>query len=67
MGDQCRCAAIFAVSSDGRDGLVNFGVRGPYTVVEELAPSFMLRSGKLVATVTNQTTAQPRKRGGKSR
>lgn len=47
--------AIFAVASDGSESLVNSGVRGGYTVVEQLAPRFMLRNGKLVATVTNQS------------
>jgi len=45
--------AIFAVGTDGKENLVNYGVRGPYTVVQQLAPRFVLRSGKAVTTVTN--------------
>lgn len=56
---QASVPAIFAVSADGRESLVNSGVRGPYTVVEQLAPRFVLRNGKQVATVTNQAYASP--------
>ncbi|WP_310542654.1 TrbG/VirB9 family P-type conjugative transfer protein [Phenylobacterium sp.] len=51
---QAAAPAIFAVAADGAESLVNYGVRGGYTVVEQLAPRFMLRNGKQVATVTNQ-------------
>jgi type IV secretion system protein VirB9 len=46
--------AIFAVGADGKESLVNYGVRGQYTMVQQLAPRFVLRSGKSVTTVTNQ-------------
>jgi type IV secretion system protein VirB9 len=46
--------AIFAVSASGAESLVNSAVRGPYTVVEQLAPKFMLRNGAAVTTVVNQ-------------
>ena len=46
--------AIFAVSASGAENLVNSAVRGPYTVVEQLAPKFMLRNGAAVTTVINQ-------------
>ena len=46
--------AIFSVASDGSESLVNSGVRGGFTVVEQLAPRFILRNGKMVATVTNR-------------
>ena len=54
---QASVPAIFAVSADGKESLVNYGVRGPYTVVEQLSPRFVLRNGKQVATVTNQAFA----------
>lgn len=56
---QASAPAIFAVTSDGRESLVNSGVRGAYTVVEQLAPRFVLRNGKRVATVTNQAYRSP--------
>lgn len=49
--------AIFSVAADGKESLVNYTMRGPYLVVEQVAPRFILRNGKLVATVTNQTLA----------
>ena len=45
--------AIFAVGGDGHESLVNFVVRGPYVVVQQLAQRFVLREGKEVATVDN--------------
>jgi type IV secretion system protein VirB9 len=52
--DQASAPAIFAVTSEGKESLVNYDVRGPYTVVQQLAPRFVLRNGKQVATVVNQ-------------
>lgn len=51
---QASLPAIFAVSSDGSESLVNYGIRGGYTVVEQLAGRFVLRNGKQVVTVVNQ-------------
>jgi type IV secretion system protein VirB9 len=51
--------AIFAVTADGRESLVNSGMREGYTVVEQLAPRFVLRNGKQIATVTNQAYVSP--------
>jgi len=45
--------AIFGIAADGAEGLVNYAVRGPYVVVQQLASRFILRNGKQVATVTN--------------
>lgn len=56
---QASVPAIFAIAPDGKESLVNYGVRGAYTVVEQLAPRFILRNGKQVATVTNQSYASP--------
>lgn len=55
---QASVPAIFAVGPDGKESLVNYGVRGAYTVVEQLAPRFMLRNGRQVAIVTNQAFRQ---------
>ena len=56
---QASVPAIFAVTADGRESLVNSGVRDGYTVVEQLAPRFVLRNGKQVATVTNHAYLSP--------
>lgn len=56
---QASAPAIFAVGADGKESLVNYDVRGPYTVVEQLAPRFILRNGKQVTTVTNQGFVSP--------
>ncbi|WP_309606821.1 TrbG/VirB9 family P-type conjugative transfer protein [Phenylobacterium sp.] len=56
---QASAPAIFAIAPDGKESLVNYGVRGSYTVVEQLAPRFILRNGKQVATVINQSYASP--------
>lgn len=57
--DDAAQPAIFAVGPDGSESLVNVGVRGGYTVVEQLAAKFMLRNGGDVATVVNQGYAGP--------
>jgi type IV secretion system protein VirB9 len=51
--------AIFAVASDGSESLVNYGVRGPYVVVQQLAGRFSLRHSQLIATVTNTAVPLP--------
>lgn len=56
---QASVPAIFAVSADGKESLVNYGVRGAYTVVEQVSPRFILRNGKQVATVINQGFVPP--------
>jgi type IV secretion system protein VirB9 len=45
--------AIFAVSEDGSESLVNYAVRGPYIVVDQLAKGFVLRNGKDVVKIAN--------------
>lgn len=47
--------AIFAVSGDGTESLVNYNVRGRYVVVQQLAGRFALRHSKQLSTVTNTT------------
>ena len=50
---QAAAPAIFAVSGDGSESIVNYTVRGRYIVVHQLAPRFILRNGKEVASVIN--------------
>jgi type IV secretion system protein VirB9 len=52
--------AIFAVAADGSESLVNYVVRGPYIVVEQVAGRFKLRDGKDVATVEYHAPAVPK-------
>ena len=52
--------AIFAVAADGSESLVNYVVRGPYIIVEQVAGRFKLRSGKEVATVDYRQPAVPK-------
>jgi type IV secretion system protein VirB9 len=51
---QASAPAIFAIGPDGKEALVNYGVRGEFTIVQQLAPRFILRNGKAVTTVTNR-------------
>ncbi len=46
--------AVFVVGADGVEGLANAVVRDGYLVVDQLAPRFVLRSGKSNLTVTNE-------------
>jgi type IV secretion system protein VirB9 len=48
--------AIFALSSTGQESLVNFVVRRPYIVVDQVAAGFVLRDGKEVIKVINEGT-----------
>lgn len=57
--EQTAVPAIFTVSEKGEEGLVNFGVRDGYVVVEQLAPRFVLRNGKEVTTIVNQAWHAP--------
>jgi type IV secretion system protein VirB9 len=46
--------AIFALSAEGQESLVNFMVRNPYVVVDQVSPGFVLRDGKEVVKVVNE-------------
>ena len=46
--------AIFAIAGDGNESLVNYAVRGPFVVVDRLAPAFALRDGKNLVKVVNR-------------
>jgi len=50
---QADLPAVFVVNADGVEGLANAVVRDGYLVVDQLAPRFVLRSGKASLTVTN--------------
>ncbi len=51
--------AIFSITPDAGESIVNFAVRGPYIVVEQLAPQFVLRQGKDVTFIFNDAYASP--------
>jgi len=51
--------AIFSITPDTGESIVNFAVRGPYTVVEQIAPQFVLRHGKEVTIIFNDAYAVP--------
>jgi type IV secretion system protein VirB9 len=51
--------AIFSITPDAGESIVNFAVRGPYTVVEQIAPQFVLRQGKEVTFIFNDAYAAP--------
>ncbi|MGI4879774.1 MAG: P-type conjugative transfer protein VirB9 [Janthinobacterium lividum] len=54
--------AVFAIGSDGKEALVNHITKGRYFVVEQVAPSFVLRSGTQVTQVYNDAL-KPREPG----
>jgi type IV secretion system protein VirB9 len=45
--------AIFVIATDGGESLVNFAVRGPYVVVEQVSQTLILRQGKAVTRIFN--------------
>jgi type IV secretion system protein VirB9 len=51
--------AIFSITPDTGESIVNFAVRGPYIVVEQIAPQFVLRQGKDVTFISNDAYAAP--------
>jgi type IV secretion system protein VirB9 len=51
--------AIFIVAAGAGESVVNFAVRGPYVVIDALAPKFVLRQGDAVTHVYNDTYKQP--------
>lgn len=52
---QADLPAVFVVGADGGEGLANAAVRNGYLVVDQLAPRFVLRSGKASLIVTNDS------------
>jgi len=51
--------AIFWVSADGKENLVNYRMDGNYVVVERLGDQFVLRSGDDRVTVANKLKPEP--------
>ena len=51
--------ALFVLSPDGSESIVNYSVRDGYQVVEQTAARFVLRNGKDVTTVINEGWREP--------
>lgn len=51
--------AIFTIAAGAGESLVNFAVRGPYVVIESLAPQFVLRQGDAVTRIYNDKYQTP--------
>jgi type IV secretion system protein VirB9 len=51
--------AIFWVSPDGQESLINYRMDGSYVVVERIGEQFILRSGSDRVTVTNKREPDP--------
>ena len=51
--------AVFWISPDGQESLVNYRMDGQYMVVERVGEKFILRSGDEKATVTNKLGLDP--------
>lgn len=65
--EQADLPAVFVVNADGVEGLANAVVRDGYLVVDQLAPRFILRSGKSSLTVTNTGFSSMSSQGGAPR
>lgn len=52
--------AFYRVDKDGNESIINYRARGPYIVVERVAPRFTLRHGKSVVCVFNEATVAGR-------
>lgn len=46
--------AFFQVDKEGNESILNFRTRGPYIVVERVAPRYTLRHGKSIVCVFNE-------------
>jgi type IV secretion system protein VirB9 len=51
--------AVFALSADGSESLVNFIMRGTVMVVERVGPAFILRNGTDQTIVSNDAWREP--------
>jgi type IV secretion system protein VirB9 len=58
--DTSELPAILTTGTDGKEGPVNFTVRGDYLVVDGVAPRYVLRIGKASATLTNLAPRAPK-------
>jgi type IV secretion system protein VirB9 len=57
--DAAITPAIFAIAGEGGETLVNYGVRGGFLVVEQVAPRFVLRNGRQQSIVFNDGWRAP--------
>jgi type IV secretion system protein VirB9 len=53
FGKDTPTPAIFVISADGGESIVNFAVRGPYVIVEQVSEKLVLRQGKAVTYIYN--------------
>ena len=51
--------AIFSIAPGAGESIVNFAVRGPYVVIEQIAPQFVLRQGADVTYIFNDAYVVP--------
>ena len=51
---------IFAFDNDGKEGPVNYVVRGDYLIIDGVAPRYILRRGKARTTLTNLAPRPPK-------
>ena len=51
---------IFFFGNDGKEGPVNYTVRGDYLVIDGVAPRYILRRGKAHTTLTNLAPRAPK-------
>jgi type IV secretion system protein VirB9 len=51
---------IFSFGNDGKEGPVNFTVRGDYLIVDGVAPRYVLRRGKARTLLTNLAPRAPK-------
>ncbi len=57
--ESASAPAVFLLSKEGGENLVNSSFRDGYLVVEQVAQGFRLRNGKAVTTVINTTWREP--------
>ena len=57
--EQALVPAVFVVGPDGSESIANYAIKGRYLVVDQLSARFVLRNGKSVATVVNDTLGRP--------
>jgi type IV secretion system protein VirB9 len=58
--------AFYQVDSQNNEALINYRTRGPYIVVERVAPRFTLRHGNDVVCVFNEAMSSKTQSGGTS-
>ena len=51
--------AIFSIAPGAGESIVNFSVHGPYVVIEQIAPQFVLRQGAEVTYIFNDAYVTP--------